>query len=321
MTKNELKIVFLGTPQFAIPSLEMLTKEGYNVAAVVTQPDKERGRGHGVTSSPVKLFAEEHGIEVLQYSKISREGVDDLKRIAPDLLITAAFGQILSQEVLDVPRLGCINVHGSLLPKYRGAAPIEWSIIDGEKITGITTVFTVYKLDAGDILESDELEIGEEETGGELRERMSSLGAKTLKRTLEKLLAGALEPRPQDEGKATFCTMFKHGFGLIDPSKPGRKTVDFIRGLNPAPCAYFMVGDDRVKVLRAEFEEGSFNGVPGDVICADDKKGLKIRIADGALSITELQFPGSKKMPARDFLRGKGKNVNWASIDFGDHKE
>ena len=226
--KNYWKILFLGTPAFAIPSLEMLLAEGYEVTAVVTQPDRPSGRGHKLVAPPVKQCAEAHGLPVYQYEKFSREGWEDLKRWAQDLMITAAFGQILPTRVLSVPRLGCINVHASLLPKYRGAAPIERALIDGCKQTGITTMYTVRAIDAGDILEQDVLPILPEDTGGSLREKLAVLGAETLRRTLAKLEAGTLVRTPQREEDATYAPMFERGFGEVDFAGPAKAVADLI---------------------------------------------------------------------------------------------
>ncbi|MBQ9942313.1 MAG: methionyl-tRNA formyltransferase, partial [Christensenellaceae bacterium] len=208
MNKEQLRIAFLGTPEFALPSFKMLIEEGYSVAAVFTQPDRPKGRGHKMIPPPVKVLAEEHGIPVYQFERISRDGVETLREVAPDLMITVAFGQILSREVLAIPSMGCINVHGSLLPAYRGAAPIEMAVINGEAQAGITTMYTVYELDAGDMLEKDAVDILPGETGGQLRERLSLLGAGTLKRTLNKLLDGTLAATPQNEAEATYYPMF-----------------------------------------------------------------------------------------------------------------
>ena len=304
MNKDELKIVFLGTPEFAVPSLKMLKQEGYNVIAAITQPDRPKGRGHKLVAPEVKLAAQQMGIPVIQYERISRQGVDDLKELAPDLMITVAFGQILSKEVLGIPPYGCINVHASLLPKYRGAAPIEMAVINGEARTGVTTMYTVYELDAGDMLEKDSVEIGENETGGELRERLSVLGAKTLKRTLEKLLAGTLVRTPQKEEEASYYPMFQRDFGAVDFSDLAENLANKIRGLNPAPMAYLMAGGQKVKLLMARARESMGAHAPGEILAADPKAGLVIQAGDLPLEIITLQYPGKKPMAARDFLRG-----------------
>ena len=303
--KNNWKIVFLGTPAFAIPSLEMLLAEGYEVAAVVTQPDRPSGRGHKLVAPPVKQCAEAHGLPVYQYEKFSREGFADLQAWAPDLMITAAFGQILSTRVLSLPRLGCINVHASLLPKYRGAAPIERALIDGCKQTGITTMYTVRAIDAGDILEQDVLPILPEDTGGSLREKLAVLGAETLRRTLSKLAAGTLVRTPQREEEATYAPMFERGFGEVDFAGSAKTAADLIRGATPEPGAYAFLEGAKVKLTFAEPAEGT--GQPGEILLADPKGGLIVAAGEGAVRISRLQYPGAKEMPAGDFLRGKGK--------------
>lgn len=305
MNKDDLKIVFLGTPDFAVPSLKMLDQEGYNVIAAVTQPDRPKGRGHKLVETPVKAAAQELGIPVMQYEKLSRQGVEDLRQLQPDLMVTVAFGQILSKEVLSIPRLGCINVHGSLLPKYRGAAPIEMAIINGETKTGITTMYTVYELDAGDMLEKDEVEIPNDITGGELRKKLSIVGANTLKRTLEKLLDGTLRRIPQDNSEATYYPMFKKGFGEIDWYLGANEICDLIRGCNPAPAAYTYVGEEKVKIFRAKACATAGMGRPGDVLVCDAKNGLFVQAKDGAVEILQLQFPAGKPMSPKDYLRGK----------------
>lgn len=309
MTKDELKIVFLGTPEFAVPSLDMLLDEGYNVIACITQPDRPKGRGHKLAPPPVKEAAQRHGIPVYQFEKLSREGVDALSELKPDLMITAAFGQILSREVLAIPPLGCINVHASLLPEYRGAAPIEMAVINGETRTGITTMYTVYELDAGDILEQDAIDIPENITGGQLREQLSHLGARTLKRTLEKLMDGSLKRTPQNPALATYYPMFKKGFGEINWRASAVSIANLVRGCNPAPIAYTYCGEDKVKILEVSPCGIAGAANPGDILLCDAKKGLYIQAGEGAVEITKLQFPGKKPMSAKDYLRGRSIDV------------
>ncbi len=297
-------IVFLGTPEFAVPSLEMLVEEGYTVKAVITQPDRPKGRGHRMVSPPVKEKAEELGIRVYQFDSLRKEGVETLRELAPDLMITVAYGQILSREILSIPVIGCINVHGSLLPKYRGAAPIEYAVINGEKETGVTTMFTVRKLDAGDMLLQDRVDITPDMTGGELRELLSVVGAGTLKRTLEKLMEGTLERIPQKEEEATFSTMLDKDFGRIDFNEEAQKVHDLIRGCNPEPQAFFMKGELKFKVFGSRVSD--VQGRPGTILVSDPKKGLVIGCAKGSVEITSLQYPGGKVMGAGDFLRGRG---------------
>lgn len=301
--KSELRIAFLGTPEFAVPSLKMLLEEGYRVCGVFTQPDRPKGRGHKLVCPPVKLYAQQEGVPVFQFERISRDGMQALEELAPDLAITVAFGQILSRKLLESLPLGCINVHASLLPKYRGAAPIEQAIIRGEKITGITTMCTVYELDAGDILEQDEIAIAPEDTGGSLREKLSLLGAKTLKRTLQKMLDGTLRPLPQAEDQATYYPMFQKGFGEVDFEKSAEEVVNFIRGINPSPGAFARLGDQKIKFFFAKKVQEA--GVPGEVLHADEKNGLVVACGEGAVKILRLQYPGAKQMDIKDFLRGR----------------
>lgn len=305
MNRN-FKIVFMGTPAFAVPSLEMLIREGYNLAAVITQPDRKAGRGHKLTPPPVKAVAEGAGFPVYQFEKIRvPEGVALLKELAPDVMITAAFGHILTEEILEIPKYGCINVHASLLPKLRGAAPIQWAIINGEKETGITTMYTALALDAGDILEQESMGIPEDMTAGQLYDKLSVLGAEVLKRTLEKLADGTLERKPQNEADATYFPMFKRGFGEIDFTKTGEEIRNFVRGTNPAPEAYMMYHDEKIKVYRVETHEYSGQEPCGTVLYADGKRGLGIRCADGLVSIEELKRCGARCMDARDCLCGR----------------
>lgn len=309
MKKSELKIVFMGTPDFAVASLAMLQKEGYCIAAVVTNPDRPKGRGHKLMPPPVKVFAEAHNIPVYQYEKVSREGLEDIKQLKPDLIITAAFGQILSRELLAVPKYGCINVHGSLLPKYRGAAPVQWAIINGEKKTGITTMYTVYELDAGDMLLKKEIEIDENISGGELFKQLADVGADCLKETLELLLAGELRGIPQNESEMTYYPMFEKGFGKIDFSKTAEEIHNFVRALDPDPGAYAFLGENKIKIFKASKTEGNSDAVCGTIVEADAKKGLLVAVKDGILSIDELQYPGSKRMSAKDYLRGRSLEI------------
>ncbi len=305
MKKSELNILFMGTPAFALPSLRMLCREGYPVAGVITQPDRPAGRGHKLISPPVKIEAERLGVPVCQFEKFSKEGLELAESLAPNLFVTAAFGQILSSRALAIPEFGCINVHASLLPKYRGAAPIETAILNGEEETGVTTMFTVRKLDAGDVLEQDRLPISPEDTGGSLREKLAILGAKTLKRTLEKLLLGELRRTPQEEEEATFAPSFPKGFGKVDFSRPSREIVNSIRGINPEPGAYALYNGEKIKLWLADIADAPMTGAnPGQILSASPEAGLVVSTADGAVDIKEMQCPGSKPMGAADFLRG-----------------
>lgn len=296
------KIVFMGTPEFALPSLKMLIEQGYNLCAVVCQPDRPSGRGHKLTAPPVKVFAEKCGIPVLQFEKLSRDGVEQLKRLGAELFITVAFGQILSQEVLNIPKLGTINVHASLLPKLRGAAPIEWAVINGETKTGVTTMMTVLTLDAGDMLEFAEVDIAPDMGAAQLREQLSAVGAEVLKTTLEKLAVGTLLRKPQDETQMTKCPMFKKGFGEIDFSKTPREIVNLVRGLDGVGGAFLMYGADKLKIFAAK--SGISTGKCGEVLTCDEKNGFCLACLDGSIMISVVSGLGSKKMSATEFLRG-----------------
>ena len=297
-----MRIVFMGTPEFAVPSLAALCANGYEVVGVFTQPDRPKGRGKKLAPSPVKVEAEKHGIPVFQPERIRRDGVEDLRALAPDVCVTAAFGQILSQEVLDVPTIGTINVHASLLPRHRGSAPIAWGILQGDKEAGITTMMTDKGIDTGDMLLKASVEIGPQETCGELTERLSHVGAALLIETLRALEAGTLERIPQDHSQMTYDPMLKKEMGIVDWTKPAREIVWQIHGLNPWPGASTAFEGGRLKLLKAEPVQGS--GQPGEIITADAKTGLVIAAGADAVRVTMLQAPGGKPMNSKDYLRG-----------------
>ena len=300
-----MKIAFLGTPDFALPSLKMLYERGDDIV-VFTQPDKPVGRKAIMTAPPVKKLALEYGLDVFQFDKIrSEEGLAALKDADPELMVTAAFGQILSKENLSVPRYGCINVHGSLLPKYRGAAPIQWAVINGEEKTGVTTMLTDISLDTGDILLERETEIGKDETAGELFDRLAEMGAELLKETIEKLERNELEPKKQNDAEATKCSMIKKEHGHIDFSKSEKAIHDLVRGMNPWPCAYAMLEGEAVKIWRTRRIPTKKTGSKaGSILCADKQNGLIVKCGDGDIEILELQFPGSKRMSAQAAMLG-----------------
>lgn len=302
---GDLRVVFLGTPEFAVPSLDMLLEEGYDVAAVITQPDRPKGRGHRLMAPPVKERSLAAGLPVWQPEKLrSPENTARLAEFGADLMITAAYGQILSEEVLAVPPCGCINVHASLLPAYRGAAPIVWSLINGEPVTGVTTMRTVRALDAGPILEQDALEVPAGMTGGELTAALSRLGAKTLSRTLAKLRDGTLAEREQDPEAASYYPVLPRGFGEIDWQQPAASVLNFVRALSPDPGAFIVLPDgERVRVLAASAAAGS--GAPGQIMSADPGRGLLIGAADGLVSLDLIRRANGKTMPAADSLRGR----------------
>ncbi len=300
-----MRICFLGTPEFALPALDMLLREGYNVVGVVTQPDKPRSRGHKLISPPVKLTAQKYGLPVYQFSRIrDNDGVEALKSMDLDLMVTIAFGQILSAENLSIPRLGCINIHGSILPAYRGPAPIERAIWNGETKTGITSMMTDIGVDTGDMLLSRPLDILPGENAGELRVRLAELGADVLLDTLEAIMAGSLPREKQDDAKATYAPIIKKEEGLIDWQLPFEIIHNRIRACTPQPGAYSMAGDVRCKVLSVKRSDAQSSAAPGSVVAADSKRGIIVRCADSYVLLETIQMPGGKALSSRDYLRG-----------------
>ena len=297
-----MKIVFMGTPEFAVPSLTALCDAGYEVVGVFTQPDRPKGRGNKVIASPIKQLAVEKGIPVFQPLRIRRDGVEDLRALAPDLCVTAAFGQILSQEILDIPRLGTINVHASILPRHRGSAPINWAILQGDATVGVTTMMTDKGIDTGDMLLTAETPYIKGKTAGELTERMAKLGAELLIDTLKQLEAGTLQRIPQDHDRMTYDPMLTKEMGVIDWTHRAEDIVNRIHGLNPWPGCSTAIEGGRLKLLRAEAVSGV--GQPGEILTADPKQGLVIAAGEGAVSVIQLQAPGGKPMNSKDYLRG-----------------
>ncbi len=291
----------MGTPDFAVPSLEALIGAGHEVCAVYTQPDKPQGRKQVLTPPPVKTLALQHGIPVFQPVTFKQEEEQErLRSLAPEIITVVAYGKLLPKAVLDTPPLGCVNVHGSLLPRWRGAAPIQWSVIAGDKTTGVTTQKMAEGLDTGDILLSWETPIGERETAGELFDRLAEAGAKLLLETLEKLKD--ITPQPQDDTQSCYAHMLDKQLAVIDWSKSAQKIDCLIRGLNPWPVALTQFGDKKLKIFSAEFCEGV--GKPGEVIEGNVKTGLVVACGDGALRLEEIQLTGGKRMKCSDFLRG-----------------
>ncbi len=297
-----MRIVMMGTPEFAVPTLRAMIENGYEVVGVFTQPDRPSGRGKKLTPSPVKRLALEYGLPVFQPEKIRRDGVESLRSLAPDLCVTAAFGQILSQEILDIPPLGNINVHASLLPRHRGSAPIAHAIWQGDRTAGVTTMMMDRGIDTGDMLLRAETPVGETETCGELTERLSRLGADLLIRTLKELEAGTLRRVPQNEAEMTYDPMLTREMGRPDFTEPAEAVKNRILAMNPWPCVSVEVNGERIRLLRAQAGEG--NGIPGEVLTATAGEGLRIACGRGAVSILELQAPGGKQMRAEDYLRG-----------------
>ena len=302
-----MRIVFMGTPEFAVPALQALCDAGYDVVAVHTQPDRPKGRGKKLAPPPVKEEALKRGIPVYQPLRIRKESVEELRALAPDLCVTAAFGQILSQELLDIPRLGNINVHASLLPKHRGSAPIAWGILQGDKQAGITTMMMDAGIDTGDMLLQRAVDILPGETAGELTERLSHVGGELLLETLKALENGTLKRIPQNHDEMTYDPKLTKEMGVVDWTKSAREIVNQVHGLNPWPGASTAMEGGRLKLIRAEAAEGT--GAAGEIIAADPKAGLVVACGEGAVRITMLQAPGGKPMNSKDYLRGHPMQV------------
>lgn len=313
-----MRIVFMGTPDFSVPALKALVEAGHQVIAVVTQPDKPKGRGKEVQMTPVKIQAMEYGIPVYQPAKVREASfVEFLKGLEADAYVVIAFGQILPKAVLELPKYGCINIHASLLPKYRGAAPIQWCVIDGERETGITTMMMDVGLDTGDMLEKAVIPIEEKETGGSLHDKLSMAGGDLILSTLKKLEEGTLVRTPQTDEGTCYAKMLTKSLGDIDWNQGAVSIERLIRGLNPWPSAYTMWNGKTIKIWAADVIAGreaaeflSESGVPaetgtapGTVVCSD-KRGLVVCTGGGLLSIRELQMEGKKRMDTPAFLRG-----------------
>ena len=297
----------MGTPDFAVPPLKALAEDGrYDIVGVVTQPDRPAGRGNKLTACPVKRYAQEAGLPVYQFERIRRpEGVEKLKELNPDVCVTAAFGQILTQELLDIPAHGTVNVHASLLPRYRGSSPINWVILNGERETGVTLMRTDAGIDTGDILRARSTPIGELETADALTERLAALGAELLAETLPDYLEGKIEPVPQDHSLANCPPMLDKAMGEIDWSRPAAQIACQVRGLNPWPCAWTDLDGGLLKLYLARSVACDIEAAPGTVVVSGAKEGLFVRCGEGALEVLEMQAPGGKRMAAKAYLAGK----------------
>ncbi len=334
-----MRVVFMGTPDFAVETLKAIVEAGHEVAAVVTQPDKPKGRGGAMAMSPVKEKALEYGLTVLQPEKARSEAfVEELRSCEPDVIVVVAFGQILSDSILYMPKYGCINVHASLLPKYRGASPIQWAVIDGCEYSGVTTMLMDTGIDTGDILLSEKVKLEPKETGGSLFEKLSHVGAKLLVKTLECAQNGTLQPVKQNDDEAVYVKMLDKSFGLIDFQNPAVKTERLIRGLNPWPSAFthldgkilkiwdadvvgtknqtknqtenqseLQTGNQAENQLELQIEnksENKDNRPDCGTIISVDKKSFTVQCGEGALKVNEVQLEGKKRMTTADFLRG-----------------
>ena len=294
----------MGTPDFSVPILEALIQAGHEVVLAVTQPDKPKGRGKLLQCSAVKTAALAHQIPVYQPKRIREEAcVAHLKTFEADLMIVAAFGQILSEEILTMPKYGCVNVHASLLPKYRGASPIQWAVIEGEPVTGVTTMQMDIGIDTGDILETMEVPLAEDETGGSLFEKLSRAGAKLCVQTVQHIMDGTVTRTKQDETKATHVGMITKQRGAIDWTRPAAEIERLIRGLNPWPGTYTTLHGKTLKIWNASVLEGGDSQKAGQIVCAEKQKFI-VQTGKGQLCLLEVQLEGKKRMQADAFLRG-----------------
>jgi methionyl-tRNA formyltransferase len=304
------KIVFMGTPDFSVPVLRRLIEDGYEVVGVVTQPDRPVGRKRILTPPPVKVEAIKHNIPVLQPEKIRlKEETDKVLALEPDLIVTAAFGQILPKEILEAPKFGCINVHASLLPELRGGAPIHYSIIQGKKVTGVTIMYMVEKLDAGDMLARVVVPIEERDHVGTLHDKLSASGADLLSNTIPSLLKGEIIPEKQDESKVTFAWNIKREEEQINWSKTGEEIYNHIRGLHPWPVAYTTLNGEVLKVWWSEKIESSNNSNPGEIIEVQNDGFIVSTGNKTAIKITDLQPAGKKRMEAKQYINGAGSFI------------
>lgn len=299
-----MRIVFMGTPEFAVPSLEALLKSDDNVVGIVTQPDRPRGRGQRLSPSPVKVIAQREQLPLLQPTKMKDPAfLGELSSWKPDVIAVAAFGRILPPAILSLPPRGCINVHGSLLPKYRGAGPIQWALINGETETGITTMLMDEGMDTGAMLLQTRIDIDPEDTAGSLSSRLADLGGRLLVETLSQLKAGALTPCPQDHSQATLAPLLKKEDGVIDWSLPATSIANRIRGLTPWPGTFTFLGTDRWMIYRAVAIDAAATLSPGQ-ITALTKDAIHVATGSGVLAIHELQAANGRRMPVAQYLTG-----------------
>jgi len=305
MGTDKPRILFMGTPEFAVPSLELLVEKDWPLIGVVTQPDRPKGRGQHLVASPVKDAAERHGLTVYQPEKVrAPEFLEIFHGLAPDMVVLVAFGQILPKDIIDSPPLGCINVHPSLLPRYRGAAPMNWALIRGETKTGVSIMRMDEGVDSGDILIQEEIDLQQEETYDRLHDRLAVLGAQCLLRALEGLAAGTVQRTPQDHSQATLAPRLKKEDGQIRWEAPARQIAHFVAGLSSVPGAYTFLDGKVLKIYSAEAEETPMCCDPPGTIVGTEPKGLKIAAGGGYVYLKDVQLQSKKRMPITDFLRG-----------------
>ena len=304
-----MRIVFFGTPDFAVPCLEALIRAGHEIAAVVTQPDKPAGRGGKTAEPPVKKLAREHGLAVLQPASVRKPPfAPELAKLAPEIAVVVAYGKILPPELLAVPRRGCVNVHGSLLPRWRGAAPIQWAVLAGDRTSGVTTMQMDEGMDTGDVLLAREVPIARDETAGSLFEKLAPVGAELLVETLRALESGKVAPRPQDGSQATHARMLEKDDGRVDWTKSAIELERHVRGMTPWPGAFTSAAGKLLKVHRVEMGDAVNGGEPGSVI-GKDGDDLIVQTGEGRLRLVDVQPEGGKRMRAAEWLRGRGQGV------------
>lgn len=299
-----MRVVFMGTPDFAVPALSRLHQSDHELLLVVTQPDRPKGRGRKLTPPPVKIAAEKMGYEIFQPESILDKKLEEkLSNLRPDLVAVVAFGFILTRSLLEIPRFGAVNIHGSLLPKYRGPAPIQWAIINGEDTTGVTAIQMDEKMDTGDILQAEETEIGPDETSVTLHDRLSELGGELLVRVMDQLAVGSATSMPQDHTQATYCALLKKKDGQINWSLPAKRIEAFIRGVTPWPGAYTFYGDKRLKIFKAKVESIKVKESPGTVI-RSFFGDMRVATGEGVLSLKEVQSGSGKRLLIKEFVLG-----------------
>ncbi len=301
-----MKVLFMGTPEFAAESLRALLQDPeIELVGVFTQPDKPQGRGMSVAASPVKQLAEENGVRVFQPEKM-RDGtaLEIIRTLDPDILVVVAFGRILPDDILAIPRLGAVNIHASLLPRYRGSSPIQWAVLNGDEVTGVTSMYLAHDMDAGDVIYSETTPIGMYETAGELSERLKVMGAKLLIRTLHDIENGSAPRTPQDHDKATYVSMLDKSISAIDWSKSSAEIIHQVYGLQPWPVAVSSLGDMKLKIFAAEYSDQTSDCEPGTILSADSS-GILVVCGDGnCIRLTEIQAPGKRRVRVADFLNG-----------------
>jgi len=299
-----VNIVFMGTPEFAVPALEALHSKGYDISLVITQKDKRRGRGKKLLPTPVKEKALELGLEVYQPDSVNeKDTINRLIEINPDVIVVVAFGQILKKDLLNIPKYGCLNIHASILPKYRGAAPINWAIINGEKETGITIMEMDEGLDTGDILKVERIPIEKDDDSISIHDKLSHLGAKLIIQVLEEMRMGKIEKTPQNHELSSYAPMLSKETGRIDWNNNGNNIINLIKGLKPWPSAYFIYNGDSIKIHKARMEDRLNDEENGVVVKVSDE-GIYVNCKDSTIVIEELQFPGKRKMKVSEYLRG-----------------